>query len=140
MPISTIEEGLEEIRAGRIVILVNEEAPESDGFFCLAAERVTAESINYMLHHGRGLIYVTLTEERIRELGIPLIPAENSPLAGLLSGASFSVNLEGVHGVSARGRAHTIQAAIADQTKHRDLVIPGHVQPLQERSGGVLAR
>ena len=68
MPISTIEEGLEEIRNGRMVILVNEDAPESDGFFCLAAEKVTAESINYMLHHGRGIIYVTLTDERIREL------------------------------------------------------------------------
>jgi len=140
MPISTIEEGLKEIRAGGMVILVNEEAPESDGFFCLAAEKVTAESINHMLHHGRGIIYVTLTEERIRELGIPMVSEANSPLAGLLCGASFSVNLEGVHGVSARGRAHTIQAAIADRTKHNDLVIPGHVQPLQARSGGVLAR
>lgn len=140
MPISTIDEGLEEIRAGRMIILVNDEAPESDGFFCLAAERVTAQSINHMLHHGRGVIYVTLTEERIRELGIPMVAEVNSPLAGLLSGASFSVHLEGVHGVSARGRAHTIQAAIADQTKHTDLVIPGHVPPLQARSGGVLAR
>ena len=140
MPLSSIEEGLEEIRNGRMVILVDEDAPESDGFFCLAAEKVTAQSINYMLHHGRGIIYVTLTDERIRELGIPMVPEENSRLAGLLCGASFSVSLEGVHGVSAQGRAHTIQAAIADTTKHEDLVIPGHVQPLQARSGGVLAR
>ena len=69
-----------------------------------------------------------------------MVPEENSRLAGLLCGASFSVSLEGVHGVSAQGRAHTIQAAIADTTKHEDLVIPGHVQPLQARSGGVLAR
>jgi 3,4-dihydroxy 2-butanone 4-phosphate synthase/GTP cyclohydrolase II len=88
----------------------------------------------------RGIIYVTLIDERIRELGIPMIAEENSRLAGLLCGASFSVRLEGVHGVSAQGRAHTIQAAIADSTKHEDLVIPGHVQPLQARSGGVLAR
>jgi 3,4-dihydroxy 2-butanone 4-phosphate synthase/GTP cyclohydrolase II len=140
MPIATIEEGLEEIRSGRMVILVDEDASDSNGFFCLAAEKVTAESINYMMHHGRGIIYVTLTDERIRELGIPMIPEENSPLAGLLCGASFSVALEGVHGVSAQGRAHTIGAAIADETKHEDLVIPGHVQPLQARSGGVLAR
>src|SRR3970040_2113785 len=120
MPISTIEEGLEEIRSGRMVILVNEDAPGSDGFFCLAAEKVTAERLIHMLHHGRGIIYVTLTEERIRELGIPMISEENSALAGLRCGASFSVNLEGVHGVSARGRAHTIQAAIADQPKHED--------------------
>jgi len=140
MPISSIEEGIEEIRNGRIVILVDEDSPDSDGFFCLAAEKVSAESINYMLHHGRGIPYVTLTDERIRELSIPMIPEENSRLAGLLCGASFSVTLEGVHGVSAQGRAHTIQSAIADQTKHEDLVIPGHVQPLQARSGGVLAR
>ena len=93
-----------------------------------------------MLQYGRGILYVTLTDERIRELGIPMIPEENSRLAGLICGAAFSIGLEGVHGVSAHGRAHTIQAAIADQTKHEDLVIPGHVQPLQARSGGVLAR
>ncbi len=140
MPISSIEEGLEEIRNGRMVILVDEDAPDSNGFFSLAAEKVSAQSLNYMMHHGRGIIYVTLTDERIRELGIPMIPEENSPLAGLICGASFSISLAGVHGVSAQGRAHTIQAAIADHTKHEDLVIPGHVQPLQARSGGVLAR
>jgi 3,4-dihydroxy 2-butanone 4-phosphate synthase/GTP cyclohydrolase II len=140
MPLATIEEGLEEIRAGRMVILINEEAPDSDGFFCQAAEKVTAESINYMLHHARGLLFITLTDERIRELGIPLVPEENSPLSGLICGASFTVSLEGVHGVSARGRAHTILASVADETRHEDLVIPGHVQPLQARMGGVLAR
>ena len=140
MPLATIEEGIKELREGRMVMLVNEEGSDSDGFFCIPAEKVTTEIINHMLHHGRGIIYVTLTDERIRELGIPLVAEENSSLAGLLCGASFSVRLEGVHGVSAQGRAHTIKAAIADQTKHEDLVIPGHVQPLQARSGGVLAR
>ncbi len=140
MPISSIEEGLEEIRNGRMVILVDEDSPESDGFLCLAAEKVTAQSINYMLRYGRGIVYVTLVDERIRELSIPMISEENSRLGGLLCGASFSVRLEGVHGVSAEGRAHTIRSAIAEQTKHEDLVIPGHVQPLQARSGGVLAR
>ena len=113
MSIASIEEGIEEIRRGRIVVLVDEDAPESDGFFCLAAEKISAQSINYMLHHGRGIIYVTLTVDRIRELSIPMIPEENSRLGGLLCGASFSVTLEGVHGVSAEGRAHTIKAAIA---------------------------
>jgi 3,4-dihydroxy 2-butanone 4-phosphate synthase/GTP cyclohydrolase II len=140
MSIATIEEGIEEIRNGRMVILVNEDAPDSDGFFCLAAEQVSAESINYMMHHGRGIIYVTLTDERIRELCIPMVPEENSPLSGLLCGASFSVNLPGVHGVSAQGRAHTIRAVISEQAKPGNLVIPGHVQPLQARTGGVLAR
>jgi 3,4-dihydroxy 2-butanone 4-phosphate synthase/GTP cyclohydrolase II len=140
MPISSIEEGLEDVGNGRMVILVDEDAPDSDGFFCLAAEKVSAESINYMMRYGRGIIYVTLTDERIRELGIPMIAEENSRLGGLLCGASFSISSDGVHGVSAHGRAHTIQAVIAEQTKHEDLVIPGHVQPLQARSGGVLAR
>ena len=140
MPIATIEAGIDDIRSGRMVILVNEDAPDSDGFFCLAAEKVAAESINHMMHHGRGIIYVTLTDERIRELCIPMVPEENSSLSGLLCGASFSVNLPGVHGVSAQGRAHTIRAVISDQIKHGELVVPGHVQPLQARSGGVLAR
>lgn len=140
MAIATIEQGLDDIRAGRMVILINEDTPEDDGFLCMAAEKVTAESINFMMHHGRGIIYVTLTDERVRELGVPLVPEENSRLAGLLSGAAFSVNLPGVHGVSAQGRAHTIRAVIADRTKHEDLMVPGHVQPLQARSGGVLAR
>ena len=140
MPISTIEEGLEEIRKGRMVILVNESDPDSDGFFYVPAECVTGENINHMLHHGRGVIYVALTEERIRELGISLISQESSRLGGHLFGASFTVPLEGVHGISVQGRAHTIRAAAAEKTKHSDLVIPGHVQPIQARSGGVLAR
>src|SRR5919108_3259012 len=118
MPLSTIKEPVSEVRGGRPVILINETPAKSDGFFCIPAEKITAETINYMLHHGRGIIYVTLTEERIRELGIALIPEQNSSLGGLLCGAPFSVSLEGAHGVSAQGRAHTIQAAIADGTKH----------------------
>jgi 3,4-dihydroxy 2-butanone 4-phosphate synthase / GTP cyclohydrolase II len=140
MPIASIDDGLDDIRAGRIVILINEDAPDSDGFFCMAAEKVSAENVNFMLQHGRGIIYVTLTDERIRELCIPMVPEENSPLSGLLCGASFSVTLPGVHGVSAQGRAHTIRAVISDEIKHGDLVVPGHVQPLQARTGGVLAR
>ena len=140
MPISDIEEGLEEIRNGRMVILVNEESPDSDGFFCIPAEKATAENVNHMLRYGRGVIYLALTDERIRELGIVLIPPESSTFAGLLFGAAFSVHLEGVHGISAKGRAHTIQSAVSDTTRHEDLVIPGHVQPIQARSGGVLAR
>lgn len=140
MPISTTEESLEDLREGRMVILVNEEAVESDGFFCIPAEKATAESVNHMLHHGRGVIYLALTEERIRELGILLIPQESSSFGGHLFGASFSVRCEGEHGVSARGRAYTIQAAVADRTRHEDLLVPGHVQPIQARSGGVLAR
>jgi 3,4-dihydroxy 2-butanone 4-phosphate synthase / GTP cyclohydrolase II len=140
MPIASIEEGLEEIRNGRMVILVNEDSPESDGFFCIPAEKIAAESINHMLHHGRGVIYLALTEERIRELGILLIPQDSTSFVGHLFGAAFSVRLEGIQGISAKGRAHTIRAAAADETTRADLVVPGHVQPIQARSGGVLAR
>jgi 3,4-dihydroxy 2-butanone 4-phosphate synthase/GTP cyclohydrolase II len=140
MPISSIEESLEELRSGRMVILVNEDAPDSDGFFCLPAEKTTAASINHMLHHGRGVIFLTLTEERIRELGILLIPQESGSVGGHFFGVPFSVRLEGVNGVSAVGRAHTVQAAASELTQHRDIIVPGHVQPIQARSGGVLAR
>ena len=140
MPIVTVEEGLAEIREGRMVILVNEEAADTDGFFCIPAENITAESVNHMLHHGRGVIYLALTEERIRELGIPLTPQDGSGLSVHQYGAAFSVRLEGVHGVSAKGRAYTMRAAVADETTHNDLIIPGHVQPIQARGGGVLAR
>jgi 3,4-dihydroxy 2-butanone 4-phosphate synthase/GTP cyclohydrolase II len=140
MPLASIEEALEEIRAGRMIILINEATPDSDGFFFLPAEKVTAATVNTMIAEGRGILYVTLTDERIRELGVLLVPAENSQLRGLLCGASFTVHLEGVHGVSAQGRAHTVRQAIAEETRHEDLVVPGHVHPLQARSGGVLAR
>ena len=140
MPIASIEQGLEELRAGRLIILVNEEAPDSDGFFCMPAERVTAEAVNHVLRYGRGVIYLALTEERVKQLGIFLIPQETSALVGHLFGAAFTVPLEGTRGVSAKGRAHTIQAAVADQTRREEVVVPGHVQPIQARSGGVLAR
>jgi 3,4-dihydroxy 2-butanone 4-phosphate synthase / GTP cyclohydrolase II len=140
MPISSIDEGVEDLRQGRMVVLVNEEAADSDGFLCVPAEKVTAETINQMLHHGRGVIYLALTEERIRHLGILLIPHESSSFSGHLFGAAFSARLEGVPAVSAEGRAHTIRVAVADQAKHADLIVPGHIQPIQARSGGVLAR
>jgi 3,4-dihydroxy 2-butanone 4-phosphate synthase/GTP cyclohydrolase II len=108
MPIAIIEEGLEEIRNGRMVILVNEDAPDSDGFFCLPAQTTSAESINHILHHGRGVIFLALTEERIRELGILLIPQESGSFGGHFFGVPFSLRLEGIPGVSSEGRARTI--------------------------------
>jgi 3,4-dihydroxy 2-butanone 4-phosphate synthase/GTP cyclohydrolase II len=140
MPIAIIEEGLEEIRSGRMVILVNEDAPDSDGFFCLPAQTTNAESINHILHHGRGVIFLALTEERIRELGILLIPQESGSFGGHFFGVPFSLRLEGIPGVSSEGRARTIQAAVSESTQHTDVVVPGHVQPIQAHSGGVLAR
>jgi 3,4-dihydroxy 2-butanone 4-phosphate synthase / GTP cyclohydrolase II len=140
MPIASTDEAIKELQEGRMVILVNEESPDSDGFFCTAAQKVTADSINHMLRYGRGILYLALTEERIRELGILLIPQDSGNLSGHLFGASFTAPLEGVPGVSAKGRAHTVRVVIAEKTSHEELVVPGHVQPVQARSGGVLAR
>ena len=140
MPVSSVEEGIEELRQGRMVILVNEEASDSNGFFCIPAEQITGDIINQILHHGRGVIYLALTEERVRQLGIPVIPQESRTLSGHVLGVAFSARLEGEQAISAKGRAHTIQIAVADNTKADDLVIPGHVQPIQARTGGVLAR
>ncbi|HSK28438.1 MAG TPA: 3,4-dihydroxy-2-butanone-4-phosphate synthase, partial [Candidatus Limnocylindria bacterium] len=140
MPIANIDEVIEDIRNGRMVILVNEDAPESDGFFCLPAETTTADSVNHLLHYGRGVIFLALTEERIRELGILLIPQESGSFGGHFFGVPFSLRLEGVASVSTQGRAHTIRTSVAKNTQYTDLIVPGHVQPIQAHSGGVLAR
>lgn len=140
MPVSKVEEGLKELREGRTIIVVDEDAADSEGYFCIAAEKVTADAINQLLREGRGLIYLVLTEERIRLLGIPLIPQESTILVGNLFGPAVSARLEGVPGISAAGRAHTIQTAVSEQAKRGDLAAPGHVLPAQARSGGVLVR
>jgi len=140
MPVSSVEECVAELRQGRLIILVNEEAPDSNGFFCIPAELVTGEIINQILHLARGVIYVVLTEERIRQLSIPLIPHEGGAVSSHVLGAAFSARVAGEQAISAKGRAQTIQVAIADDSKAVDLVIPGHVHPIQARSGGVLAR
>ncbi|MGH7774535.1 MAG: GTP cyclohydrolase II [Candidatus Binatia bacterium] len=140
MPVSTIEEILEEIRDGRTVILVDEEGAEGEGFFCAAAEKITPEAINFMLLFGRGLICLTLTEERMKELGIPLMVQESSSAVSNPLGASISARTEAASGVSAMSRAQTIRTAVAKETKRGDLVVPGHVFPVQAQNGGVLVR
>jgi 3,4-dihydroxy 2-butanone 4-phosphate synthase/GTP cyclohydrolase II len=140
MPLTRIEEALEQIRQGRMVILVDDEDRENEGDLCLAAEKVTPEAINFMAREGRGLICLSLTEERADELDLPLMVRENSSSFG----TAFTVSIEARRGVttgiSAADRAHTIQVAIADDTAARDLARPGHVFPLRARKGGVLVR
>ena len=140
MPLARIEEALEHIRQGRMVILVDDEDRENEGDLCLAAEKVTPEAINFMAREGRGLICLSLTEERADELDLPLMVRENSSSFG----TAFTVSIEARRGVttgiSAADRAHTIQVAIADETTARDLARPGHVFPLRARNGGVLVR
>src|SRR5512143_2437982 len=131
---------IEEIRAGRMVILVDDEDRENEGDLTMAAEKVTAESINFMATHGRGLICVTLTEERIARLQLPMMVQENKAHMG----TAFTVSIEARHGVttgiSAADRATTILAATSRDARAEDVVSPGHVFPLKARRGGVLVR
>jgi len=139
-PISSIEEIVEEIRAGRMVILVDEEDRENEGDLVLAAEHVTPETINFMARFGRGLICLTLTRERCERLHLPPMVARN----GTKMGTAFTVSIEAAEGVttgiSAADRARTVQAAVAKNAKPEDLVQPGHIFPLQAVDGGVLMR
>ncbi len=140
MSIERVEKAIEEVRAGRMVILVDDEDRENEGDLCLAAEKVTPEAINFMARHGRGLICLTLTPERCDQLDLHCMVGQNtSPLC-----TAFTVSIEAATGVStgisAQDRARTIQVAIADGAVPGDLVRPGHVFPLRARSGGVLVR
>ena len=140
MPVSAIEEILEQIRDGQTVILVDEEGADSEGFLCTGAEKITPEAINFMLIYGRGLVCLALTKERMKQLGIPLMVPESSSVVSNPVGASISARTEAGSGASAMGRAHTISTAVAKETKRGDLIVPGHVFPVQARSGGVLVR
>ncbi|TSA08566.1 MAG: bifunctional 3,4-dihydroxy-2-butanone-4-phosphate synthase/GTP cyclohydrolase II [Deltaproteobacteria bacterium] len=140
MPISTIEEALEDIRAGKMVILVDDEDRENEGDLTLAAEKISAEAINFMARYGRGLICLSLTQEKIEQLQIPMMIGHNtSPFR-----TAFTVSIEAKQGVttgiSAADRATTILTAIADDAGPDDLVMPGHIFPLRARKGGVLVR
>jgi 3,4-dihydroxy 2-butanone 4-phosphate synthase/GTP cyclohydrolase II len=140
--IAGIPEALEVIRDGRMVILVDDEDRENEGDLCLAAERVTPEAINFMATHGRGLICLSLIEERLRELRLGMMVPDHENTAGY--GTAFTVSIEArsgvTTGISAADRARTIQVAIADDTRPADLARPGHVFPLRAREGGVLRR
>lgn len=140
MPLSPIEEILQQIKNGKLVVLIDDEAADSEGFLCAAAEEITPELVNFMLVHGRGSVNLTLTEERMRQLGIPLIVPETSPGVSNTVGASISARTKSGAGPSAAGRAETIKTAIAQETKRGDLVVPGYVTPVQARGGGVLVR
>lgn len=138
--ISPTQEIIAELRAGKMIILVDEEDRENEGDLVLAADHVSAEAINFMAKHGRGLICLTLTKERCQQLNLPLMVREN----GTALGTNFTVSIEAASGVttgiSAADRARTIQAAVASNAKPNDLVQPGHVFPLMAQPGGVLIR
>jgi len=138
--IALVERAVGDIRKGRMVILTDDEDRENEGDLVMAAEKVTPTAINFMATHGRGLICLSLTEDRIRQLALPLMVQDNtSPF-----GTAFTVSIEAARGVttgiSAADRARTVLAAVAPKAKPGDLVRPGHVFPLRARSGGVLVR
>ncbi|MGB3287761.1 MAG: 3,4-dihydroxy-2-butanone-4-phosphate synthase, partial [Burkholderiaceae bacterium] len=133
--ISSVPEIVAELRAGRLVILVDEEDRENEGDLVMAAEFVTPEAINFMVTHARGLVCLTLTEERCRQLDLPLMASRN----GTRFGTNFTMSIEAAEGVdtgiSAADRARTIQAAVARDAKPADLVQPGHIFPVQAVRG-----
>jgi 3,4-dihydroxy 2-butanone 4-phosphate synthase/GTP cyclohydrolase II len=139
-PIERVRAAIEDIRQGRMVILVDDEDRENEGDLVMAAEKVTPEAITFMATHGRGLICLTLDEPQIARLQLPMMVSDNQAALG----TAFTVSIEARHGVStgisARDRATTIRAAIADSARPEDLVSPGHVFPLKARPGGVLVR
>ena len=138
--ISPVEDIVADMRAGRIVILVDEEDRENEGDLVLAADHVTADAINFMARFGRGLICLTLSRERCEKLKLPPMVARN----GDKKGTAFTVSIEAAEGVttgiSAADRARTVQAAVAPNARPDDLVQPGHIFPLQAVEGGVLMR
>jgi 3,4-dihydroxy 2-butanone 4-phosphate synthase/GTP cyclohydrolase II len=138
--ISPVEDIVADMRAGRMVILVDEEDRENEGDLVLAADHVTADAINFMARFGRGLICLTLTRERCERLQLPPMTVRN----GDKKGTAFTVSIEAAEGVttgiSAADRARTIEAAVAPNAKADDLVQPGHIFPLQAVEGGVLMR
>jgi 3,4-dihydroxy 2-butanone 4-phosphate synthase/GTP cyclohydrolase II len=139
-PFATVEEAIEDIRQGKMVVVVDDEDRENEGDLTIAAQFVTPDAINFMAKHGRGLICLALTPDRCEELGLDLMAAKNeSPFE-----TAFTVSVEAREGVttgiSAADRAHTIQVAIDPESAPRDLVQPGHVFPLKAKPGGVLER
>lgn len=140
MSVATIEAAIEDIRQGKMVILVDDEDRENEGDLTMAAEAATPEAINFMARYGRGLICLTLTPDKCDELGLrPMVRDNTSPFE-----TAFTVSIEAKRGVttgiSAADRAHTILTAVADGASANDLVSPGHIFPLRARSGGVLVR
>jgi 3,4-dihydroxy 2-butanone 4-phosphate synthase/GTP cyclohydrolase II len=139
-PFATIEEAIEDIRRGRMVVVVDDENRENEGDLTIAAQFVTPEAINFMTKEGRGLICLALTPERCDQLGLDLMAAKNESAFE----TAFTVSIEAREGVttgiSAHDRARTIQVAIDPNSSPRDLVQPGHVFPLKARTGGVLER
>ncbi len=140
MPFASIPEAIEEIRAGRMLVVVDDEDRENEGDLTIAAEKVTPEIINFMATHGRGLICLTLTPERCDALRLPLMSPNNTSNFGTAFCESIDARVGVSTGISASDRTNTILAAVHPDTRPNDLARPGHVFPLRAREGGVLVR
>ena len=140
--LSEISEAIEDLRAGKMVILVDDEDRENEGDLCMAAEACTPEAINFMAKYGRGLICLTLTEAQLEKLKLPMMVPDHENSASL--GTAFTISIEAREGVttgiSAADRARTVEAAVSPDAKPLDIVRPGHIFPLRVREGGVLRR
>src|SRR5438477_8863857 len=138
-----VQRAVDDIRAGQMVILVDDEDRENEGDLTLAADKVTPEAINFMAKHGRGLICVTLTEEQVERLELPMMQLPKWR-GGPPLGTAFTMSIEArkgvTTGISAADRAHTIRVAIRADARPDDVVTPGHIFPLKARKGGVLMR
>src|SRR5271167_218296 len=140
MPFASIPEAIEETRAGRMLVVVDDEDRENEGDLTIAAEKVTPDIINFMATRGRGLICLTLTPERCDELRLPLMTPRNTSNFGTAFCESIDAREGVTTGISALDRTRTILKAIDPECKPHDLARPGHVFPLRAREGGVLAR
>src|SRR6201987_919752 len=139
-PFAAIEDAIAAIRAGKMVIVVDDEDRENEGDLTIAAEKITPDAINFMARYGRGLICLAMTPERLDELEIPLMVSQNSSRFETAFCVSIEAKRGTTTGISAADRAATVLAAINPSTKPSDLVRPGHVFPLRARSAGVLVR
>src|SRR5881398_724534 len=139
-PFATVEEAVEEIRHGRMIVLVDDEDRENEGDLAMAAEKITPEAINFMAKYGRGLICTPLTEDRCDELHLPLMSPINTSVHGTAFTEAIDARVGVTTGISAADRAVTILTAIDPKTKPQDLARPGHTFPLRARTGGVLVR
>ncbi len=136
----SLSEAVDELRAGRMVIICDDESRENEADLCLAAQFATPEAINFIAHHACGLICVALSGERLDALNIPLAQHKQDPLQGTAFTTSVDARYSTTTGISARDRATTIRALVNPLTKPHDLAQPGHVFPLRARPGGTLER
>ena len=140
MPLSTVAEAIEDTRAGKLVIIVDDEDRENEGDLAMAAEKVTPEAINFMATHGRGLICVPMMGQRLEQLRMPLMVQDNTARLGTAFTVSVDVLKGATTGISANDRAATIKALLDPNTRAEDLGRPGHIFPLRYMEGGVLKR